>query len=232
MTEQHHRREDDPPGGLLPRPDPTVLTTNQLLREIAGVREYVDANVRILEQRFADIDRATQLRREAFEGRVQSLDDVIEQRFRALDQRFDVIAERFTSVAKQFDERDIRGQQQAEASGAALAAALQAAKELVGAQGEASAAAAVKSETSFTKQIDQIGTIIQTLEKALDARITELKERIDRGEGTSQGVVDQRAVQVTERQQASASINVAVGILGAIVALILVALAVFAAVHG
>ena len=64
---------------------------------------------------------------------------------------------------------------------------MQAAKELVGAQGEASAAAAVKSETSFTKQIDQIGTIIQTLEKALDARITELKERIDRGEGSQNG---------------------------------------------
>ena len=63
---------------------------------------------------------------------------------------------------------------------------------VVGAQGEASAAAAVKSETSFTKQIDQIGTIIQTLEKALDARITELKERIDRGEGSSSGAVDQR----------------------------------------
>ena len=69
----------------------------------------------------------------------------------------------------------------------ALAAALQAAKELVGAQGEASAAAAVKSETSFTKQIDQIGTLIATLEKSLTDRITELKERIDRGEGTSSG---------------------------------------------
>jgi hypothetical protein len=232
MTEQHHRREDDPPGGLLPRPDPTVLTTSQLLREIAGVREYIDSNVHVLEQRFADIDRATQLRREAFESRVQSLNDVVEERFKALDQRFDVIAERFTSVAKQFDERDIRGQQQAEASGAALAAALQAAKELVGAQGEASAAAAVKSETSFTKQIDQIGTIIQTLEKALDARITELKERIDRGEGTTQGAVDQRAAHVTERQESNASINVAVGILGAIVGVIVLGLLIFAAVHG
>jgi hypothetical protein len=232
MAEQHHRREDDPPGGLLPRPDPTVLTTSQLLREIAGVREYIDSNVHVLEQRFADIDRATQLRREAFENQVKSLNDVVEERFRTLDQRFDVIAERFTSVAKQFDERDIRGQQQAEASGAALAAALQAAKELVGAQGEASAAAAVKSETSFTKQIDQIGTIIQTLEKALDARITELKERIDRGEGTTQGAVDQRAAHVTERQQSNASINVAVAVLGAVVGVILVALALYAAVHG
>jgi hypothetical protein len=90
--------------------------------------------------------------------------------------------EKFASIAQQFTERDIRTDQASRAAKEALDAALQAAKELVGAQGEAAGAAAIKSETSFTKQIDQIGTIISTLEKALDARITELKERIDRGE--------------------------------------------------
>lgn len=97
--------------------------------------------------------------------------------------------EKFASIAQQFSERDIRTDQASKAAKEALDAALQAAKELVNAQGEASSAAAVKSETSFTKQIDQIGTIISTLEKALDARITELKERIDRGEGSTAGQV-------------------------------------------
>ena len=95
--------------------------------------------------------------------------------------------ERLKSIDQRFNERDIRTEQASATSAQALAAALQAAKELVGAQGEASAAAAVKSETSFTKQIDQIGALIQTGNAASDARITELKERIDRGEGTNLG---------------------------------------------
>ena len=106
---------------------------------------------------------------------------------------------RFEAIAGQFSERDIRGDQATLASGQALAAALQAAKELVGAQGEASAAAAVKSETSFTKQIDTIGALIQSVSAAIDARITELKERIDRGEGSTSGAQEVR----TERREIS-----------------------------
>ena len=59
-------------------------------------------------------------------------------------------------------------------------------------QNEANTVAATKSETSFTKQIDQIGTLIATLEKSLTDRITELKERIDRGEGGTSGAKEQR----------------------------------------
>jgi len=103
-----------------------------------------------------------------------------------------VQTERFKGIEKQFTERDIRTDQAGAAASAALAAALQAAKELVGAQGEASAAAAVKSETAFTKQIDQITALIQTGNAASDARTTELKERIDRSEGTSQGIASNK----------------------------------------
>jgi hypothetical protein len=103
-----------------------------------------------------------------------------------------IVEERFKSVDLRFTERDVRTEQAATAGASALAAALQAAKELVGAQGEASAAAAVKSETAFTKQIDQITALIQTGNAASDARITELKERIDRGEGSASGSKESR----------------------------------------
>jgi hypothetical protein len=111
--------------------------------------------------------------------------------------------ERFSSIMQmlvdmnlrtntQFTERDIRTEQAGKASTEALAAALQAAKELVGAQGEASAAAAIKSETAFTKQFEQIVATITTLTDAIDKRITELKERIDRGEGSDTGAKETR----------------------------------------
>lgn len=162
----------------IPMPDPSVLTTEQLLREIANLKE-------ILEARFKSMDKATELTHE-IATRIPEDTRIKISHLKALQD------EKFSSIDKQFEERDIRTDQASRAGSEALAAALQAAKELVGAQGEASAAAAVKSETSFTKQIDQIGTIISTLEKALDGRITELKERIDRGEGTTVGARDTR----------------------------------------
>jgi len=170
----------------------------------------------IMEERLGAMDRATQLLAQdlravptSVDQSIVSLRELMESRLAAVEQTavmqgkqaatfpMEVRAEishlgslheeKFASIANQFSERDIRTDQASRAAKEALDAALQAAKELVGAQGEAAGAAAIKSETSFTKQIDQIGTIISTLEKALDARITELKERIDRGEGQGQG---------------------------------------------
>jgi hypothetical protein len=63
------------------------------------------------------------------------------------------------------------------ASSAALSAALQAAKE-----------ANTKQELAFTKQIDAIGTLIQSAANTQDARTKALEGRLDRGEGLTQGV--------------------------------------------
>lgn len=196
-TKQRSRRSPDVMNGQSrPDPDPTVMTTEQLDRTVNGLHEWVEGQLSIRDERLHAIDRATDLRMDA----LPNISSEIDAKVKHLQELFN---ERFSSVNQQFVERDVRSDQQAAASAQALAAALQAAKELVGAQGEASAAAAVKSETSFTKQIDQIGTIIQTLEKALDARITELKERIDRGEGSDKGFkeahIEQREVIIQNR---------------------------------
>ena len=173
-------------------PDPSTLTTQQILREVSTLKE-------LLQTRMEEMEKATALRLKAWEGEPAKMRDVV-------GQLRDLHDEKFNTIRLQFQERDTRTEQASASSAQALAAALQAAKELVGAQGEASAAAAVKSETSFTKQIDQIGTIIQTLEKALDSRITELKERIDRGEGTTSGAHDTMRVQREMSSQAIATI--------------------------
>ena len=101
--------------------------------------------------------------------------------------------ERFSAIQQQFTERDVRGEQEKKASKEALDAALLAQKESVSQQNDANTTAATKSETSFTKQIDQIAVLIATLEKALTDRITELKERIDRGEGSTSGASETRS---------------------------------------
>jgi hypothetical protein len=95
--------------------------------------------------------------------------------------------ERFNAIQLQFGERDTRGDQEKKASKEALDAALLAQKESVAQQNDANTTAATKTETNFTKQIDLVGTQITALDKSLTDRISELKERIDRGEGQGQG---------------------------------------------
>ena len=104
------------------------------------------------------------------------------------------------------------------ASKQSLDAALLAQKELGAQQNDANSAAAAKAEASFTKQIDQIETIIQTMEKATDARITELKERIDRGEGSTAGATGSRS----ERAQVTNQVLMALSVLAAVIGLLIV----------
>ena len=158
--------------------DPTTRTLETVQREIEVLE-------RLINTRLEAVAASAQVRMDLIHETPGLIDDAI----RHLQE---LQAEKFRAIDLRFVERDVRTEQSASASAQALAAALQAAKELVGAQGEASAAAAVKSETSFTKQIDQIGALVESKDKATDARITELKERIDRGEGGNLGAKESR----------------------------------------
>jgi hypothetical protein len=185
-----------------PIPDPTLLTTQQLLRELAALRE-------LLEARLDGMDRATALLSET----VNRTPTVIQTEIAHVREVDD---ERFRSISQQFAERDVRTDQAAKASNEALDAALLAAKELVAQQNEANAAAADKAEQSTIKQIDQIGIRIDTMQKALDDRLTELKERIDRGEGSSSGASEYRTERRLDLGQVVAVIAVIVAVLSVV----------------
>lgn len=242
-----------PAGGWQPVPDPTKLTTEQLRRELATLRE-------IIETRLLGMDRATELAgmqaavireqieqvrdrlREETEAAVGQVRELLEARFDGMDRAIrlhaeiidrvpaerdmaikhlaDLHDEKFTSIALQLAERDVRSEQATAGAKQALDAALLAQKELVAQQNEANSAATAKAEASFTKQIDQIGTIIQTLEKALDARITDLKERIDRGEGSTAGAAGSRS----ERRLDTGQILTTLSALAAVIGVLILAL--------
>ena len=209
-----------PPGQWRPIPDPTKLTTEQLRHEVATLRE-------ILETRLDGMDRATELAsahvtgvrkeieqirgrlREETATQVAQLRELLETRLDGMDR----------AIGLQFTERDFRAEQVAESAPQALGSALSAQKELVAQQNDANSAATAKAEASFTKQIDQISTIIQTMEKAADARITELKERIDRGEGSTAGAAGSRS----ERAQVTSQILMMLSVLAAVIGLLILA---------
>jgi hypothetical protein len=184
-----------------PVPDPTVLTTKQLNREIATVRE-------IIETRLNAMDLANGLHREANErtpdlikSEIKAIADLSNEKFRSVQIKFDEREEKFRSIQTQFLERDTRSEQSSRDGKIAIDAALQAAKEAVGEQNKSSALAIAKSEAATTKQIDQIIVLINTTTKSLNDllatttislndKIDDIKSRLTLIEGRSKGSGD------------------------------------------
>jgi hypothetical protein len=210
----------DPPP-IRPDPDPTVLTTASLLREVGNLREATQASINALEKgllaRIEGIEKAIEVaHRDAV--RIPTLLQQAIDNLRELTwSRFDVVNEKFHTVATQFTERDTRVEQTAKASKEALDAALQAAEKAVGKQNESFSLAVSKSEAATNKQIDQLGTTIQLATKTTDAQIGDLKERLTRFEGSGSGRQQVRA------EGSTRSANIAgwvIGVGGAVAAII------------
>lgn len=199
MTDQPQQRDS------IPVPDPSERTREQLIRELGLLRDELTREIdHVRTETMARMDTQDA----AAELRLEGLRGVRPETERQLGHLHELLDEKFASVYRMFDDRDIRVQQVSEANKNALDAALAAAKELVTAQASASSEAADKAELATTKQIDQIGLRLEALrdeqnqrreadQKALNQRIDEVKERIDRGEGITVGgatrTVDQRA---------------------------------------
>ncbi len=179
-------------GDIKPIPDPTVLTTQQLQREIFTARELVEVRIQgfrdTIETRLEGMDKAISLVHEHSEK-------IPSQILSTVHQLQGLHEEKFRSIETQFVERDTRTEQTSRDSKVAVDAALQAAKEAVGEQNKSNALAIAKSEATFTKQIDQIGVLISTLQKGLDDKIDDIKGRLAAvevrkdGSGTIWGII-------------------------------------------
>ena len=167
-----------------PVPDPTVLTTQQLQREIGGSRELVESRISgfkdTIETRLGGMDKAITLLQTQSDRLPSLILDAVKQ-LQSLHE------EKFRSIETQFIERDTRTEQTSRDSKVAVDAALQAAKEAVGEQNKSNALAIAKSEATFTKQIDQIGVLISTLQKGLDEKIDDLRLRMQVTESVKKG---------------------------------------------
>jgi hypothetical protein len=214
-----------PGGAYLPVPDPTALTATavnlakeDLRRELANQRELMSERIARLEAILHDLDERLKDDTSVSNARLRSdIKDSVEN-LQHLHE------ERFTAIQQQFDERDVRGEQEKKASKEALDAALLAQKESVSQQNDANTTAATKTETNFTKQIDLVGTQINALDKSLADRISELKERIDRGEGSTAG----GANAITERRLNTGQVFAALSVF---VGFIIIAISLYAALH-
>jgi hypothetical protein len=160
-------------GDVRPIPDPTHLTTQQLLRENNWLREVIEA-------RLNGMDNGLKL----LQANADKSPTIAE-----LDAR---VVEKFEGINVRFLERDERIKQSNMESKEAIAAALQAAKEAVGEQNKSRDQAITKQEAATTKQMDQINTLINTMDKSVDFRLGDVKDRVTKIEGNKQGAVETR----------------------------------------
>jgi hypothetical protein len=166
-----------------PIPDPTVLTTQQLQREVASLKEIIftrlDAN-----------DKAVQLLH-------QDVTRVPTDTDKQIAHLKELHNEKFISIENQFKERDVRMEQEARNNKISLDAALQAAEKAVNKQNETFALSINKSENATNKQIDQQAALIHTSNNALESKISDLKDRVTIIEGKSSGqIVAQTSTQI------------------------------------
>ena len=159
-----------------PMPDPTILTTQALIREIAGIKELFGVHLDGVAKQMASLEKTVHEWGREIDLRVGHLHELHD--------------EKFGSIQTQFVERDKRDERTSRDGKEAVAAALQAAKEAVGEQNRSSALSISKSEISTLKQIDQLNNLIGSYSKASDDKITDIKERLDRHEGNTSGAKD------------------------------------------
>ncbi len=177
--------------GRTPVPDPTLLTTAALTREIASLKEVIFT-------RLDAMDKAVSLFTESItrvptdtDKQIQHLKEFVLERMEGIvNQGVSGAAlqnERFAAVQRQFGERDIRTGNAAQESKSAVEYALQAAKEAVAEQNRSSGLAISKSEASTAKQIEQLTDAMREGFKGVDGKIDDAKERLTRLEGRGEG---------------------------------------------
>ena len=193
--------------------DPTALTSSQIFREVAALKELFDVQMESTDKavslRFNAMDKAVDLLQEAA-NRSPTISEVSVKH-----------EEKFISIDKQFAERDVRTQQAADSSTTAVNAALQANKELNSKQTDAFGEATKKSEDQFTKQIDLNAELFRAEVRGLVAQIDELKDRFNRGEGVGAGIDKSQNSSRENSSYLIAVIGLAIAAAGLLIAFVL-----------
>lgn len=164
--------------------DPSALTTQQLLREIANLD-------RILTARLDGLEEATKVFKSdlvrvptELDKQIAALKTLIFEKIEATDKTRIV---QFRGIQTQFEERDVRTTQATTSAQTAVSAALQAQKEAAGESTRSLSASIEKSEKGTQARLAQQGEQIDTVERTLNDKIATLSSRVDRSEASGVG---------------------------------------------
>jgi hypothetical protein len=141
----------------------------------------------------------TRLTTEQLHRELGSLREILEIRMNSMDHErqllLQIMDERTAEIERRFADRDIRFDDRDKARQAAIIIALGAAKELSDAHDVATANATEKFEASVRVQLASLGQLAAANRDLLEGKIEALKERIDRGEGSTSGARSERTEQ-------------------------------------
>jgi len=179
------------PSGNVPVPDPTILTTQQLQREIASSREIVETigsgGRSVIVARLDAMDKAITLLQgstdkipaqvgeavnrlqELHEAKFNGAIEVVNEKITSLA---NVTTQQFKSIDDKFAEKD-----------KAVSVGLSAQKESAAAQQDSNNTATRKMEDNFTKLLDQGRELLQEVRRNTELQINDIKSRLDKGEG-------------------------------------------------
>jgi cation transport regulator ChaB len=158
-------------GDSPPVPDPTILTTEQLLRTVGAERDYVDGRIAVLVERLDAIDRATKLLNET----VNRVPTDVQREVSHLRELSD---EKFVSIQTQFRERDTRQERESRDNKVAVDAAFAAQKEAAGKQEDTFSKGIDKSEAATQETIGKLTELFRTTNQALSDKVDDLKQRL------------------------------------------------------
>ncbi len=204
-------RDDEPSQAI--KPDPTGATQSLVAQVLASIRELVEAKTAVTNARLEAADKASAAFREDLVRVPTTLDKALSEARTYNDVQFQHLKEHADSnfqfniekikaltevivvfkqtVNERFQLGDIQTEKAARDVKSAVDAAFAAAKEAVGEQNKSNALSITKSETAFTKQIDQLADSVKSIVKNTDDKIGDIKERLlaieSRGQQSDQG---------------------------------------------
>jgi hypothetical protein len=152
-----------------PSPDPTILTTQNLQREIAALKEVVNTRIDAMDKAVLLLQQRADRVPSEVDLKTSALKELMIEKFKSFDVQIDGIV---TGMQLQFKERDVRTSQTSEADKTAVNAALKAQQESVEKQNTAFSLAAQKQSDSFTKQLDLLVSTVSEIRKGLEDKIT------------------------------------------------------------
>lgn len=196
--------------GLLPRPDPTERTKLELQSEITHLRELLESRLAAMDKAVILLQERADKHPTALEivARFEEHFAKIDLRFEERDKRYDSEFVKLSTTGRMMMEQQALSLaatkeavavamaasekaviQLAETTALkdvdnkrAIDAALEAAKEAVRIQQDFNDKAIQKQEAAFTKQIDQIGSIINSQAVTLDDKIADIRTRLSQAE--------------------------------------------------
>jgi hypothetical protein len=211
---------DQTPRGSTPVPDPTELTDKAIAKLKEQLEQFIEGKVALLTTRLGAMDTATKLNKE----QMDKIPSLITERIHATEEvqrgQFETVEEKFRSIGTQFKERDIRAEREARDNKVAVDAAFAAQKEAAAKQDEANAKAIEKSERATAETIKTNQELSLSKIDALTNQMTDLKGRLDRGEGVKAQAVENKGQQNWQTSAVIAGVSLLIS-LGVLIVLVL-----------